>query len=291
MATVQIDNFQTVKRDLTDLITNISPTKTPVLTMLGKNSRKAINTIVETMQDSLAAAAENAHVDGSTFQEVEHVPPGVTQGYVQTFLKNIIVPDTLQDVQIQGMKKAYQYFSKKAMKEIALDMEKALISQSPQGPAQPRKLTGMTAAITTNVLDAAGAAPLTEEMFNDLLQAIWDEGGDPGVVLVNSAQKRVISNFTGGTVRNLEAKDRTMFMGIDRLVTDFGDVDVVLTRYLPHSEVLAIDPSLWELAWLKRAQHTPLGKDGDRTRGQIVARLALGCREEKGNAYYKGLTF
>lgn len=290
MAMVQVDNFSTVKRDLTDLITNISPTKTPVLTMLGKNSRKAINTIVETMQDSLADAAENAHVDGSNFVEVEHTPPSVTQSYAQNFIKNIIVPDTLQDVQTYGMKKAYQYFSKKAMKELALDMEMALISQSPQGPAQPRKLTGMTSAITTNVLDAAGASPLTEEMFNDLLQAAWDQGSEPSVVLVNSAQKRVISNFTGGTVKNLDAKDKKLFMGVDWLDTDFGEVKVVLTRYLAQSEVLAIDPNLWELAWLKRAKHNPLGKMGDNTRGQIVARLALGCREEKGNAYYKGLT-
>lgn len=291
MATVQIDDFQTVKRDLTDLITNISPTKTPVLTMLGKNSRKAINTIVETMQDSLADAAENAHVDGSNFVEVEHTPPGVTQSYAQNFIKYVVVPDTLQDVQIQGMKKAYQYFSKKAMKELALDMEMALVSQTPQGPAQPRKLTGMTAAITTNVLDAGGAEALTEDLFNDLLQAAWNQGGEPSVVLVNSSQKRVISQFTGGTVKNLDAKDKKLVMGVDWLDTDFGEVKVVLTRYLAQSAVLAIDPSLWELAWLKRVKHEPMGKQGDNTRGMLVGRLALGCREEKGNAYYKGLTF
>ena len=259
--------------------------------MLAKNSRKAINTIVETMQDSLADAAENAHVDGSNFVEVAHTPPSVTQSYAQNFLKYVVVPDTLQDVQIQGMKKAYQYFSKKAMKELALDMEMALIRQAPQGPAPaPQAHRHMTSAITTNVLDAANASPLTEDMFNDLLQAAWDKGSEPSVVLVNSAQKRVISQFTGGTVKNLDAKDKKLVMGIDWLDTDFGEVKVVLTRYLAQSEVLAIDPNLWELAWLKRAAHTPLGKEGDNTRGMIVARLALGCREEKGNAYYKGLT-
>ncbi|MCB2226671.1 MAG: DUF5309 domain-containing protein [Desulfarculaceae bacterium] len=291
MATVHVDDFSTVKRDLTDLITNISPTATPLLTMLGKKSRKAINTLVETMQDSLADAAENAHVDGSTFSEVEHTPPGVTQSYAQNFLKWVIVPDTLQDVQIQGMKKAYTYFSKKAMKEIARDIEKALMSQVPQGPQQPRKLTGLTSAITTNVIDAGGAEPLTEDGFNDLLQLAWDEGGEPSVVFVNSIQKRVISQFTGGTVKNIDAAKKKLVLGVDYLDTDFGEVKVVPTRYLAHSEMLAIDPNLWELAWLRRVEHVPMAKDGDRTRGMIRGRLALGAKEEKGNAFYKGLTY
>ena len=291
MATVHVDDFSTVKRDLTDLITNISPTATPVLTMLGKHSRKAINTLVETMQDSLADAAENAHVDGSTFSEVEHTPPGVTQSYAQNFIKWLIVPDTLQDVQIHGMKKAYTYFSKKAMKEMARDMEMALVSQVPQGPQQPRKLTGMTSAITTNVIDAGDAAPLTEDAFNDLLQMAWDEGGEPSVVLVNSIQKRVISQFTGGTVKNIDASKKKLVIGVDYLDTDFGEVKVVLSRYLAHSEMLAIDPNLWELAWLRRVEHVPLSKEGDNTRGMIRGRLALGSKEEKGNAYYKGLTY
>lgn len=284
---IAVSDVTTRKRDLADVIVNITPTKTPVLTMLG--DRTAINTLVETQRDELAAAAENAHNDGTTWQETTEVPPGVDQGYVQNFLTWVLVPDTLQDVQIHGMKKAYSYFSQKKLKEHARDIERALILQNPQGPAEPRKLKGMVYAITSNVLDGAGTAELTEDRFNNLLQAADDEGGEPSVVLTNSKQKRVISQFTGGSVKNLDAKAKKIIIAVDIVETDFGTVKIVRERFLGHDKLIAMDPSLWKLAWLRRTEHVPLPKDGDRTRGMIRSRLGLSCGQEKGNAYYKGL--
>lgn len=285
---IAVSDVTTRKRDLADIIVNITPEKTPVLTMLG--DRKAINTLVETQKDELAAASENAHNDGRVWQETTEAPPGVDQTYVQNFLNWVLVPDTLQDVQIHGMKKAYTYFTNKKLKEHARDIELALTTQEPQGPAEPRKLKGMTHTITSNVLDGEGAAGLTENRFNNLLQAADDEGGEPSVVLTNSSQKRLISQFTGGTVKNLDAKSKKIIIAVDIIETDFGTVKIVRTRYLGQGELIAMDPELWKLAWLRRTEHVPLPKDGDRTRGMIRSRLSLACGQEKGNAYYKGLT-
>ena len=52
----------TNREDLTDVITNISPSDTPITTMIGKTKAKA--TYHEIPEDELAAAAVNAHIEG-----------------------------------------------------------------------------------------------------------------------------------------------------------------------------------------------------------------------------------
>ena len=55
-------NEPTNREDLTDVVTNISPTQTPITSMIGKT--KANATYHEFPQDVLADAAANAHVEG-----------------------------------------------------------------------------------------------------------------------------------------------------------------------------------------------------------------------------------
>lgn len=289
MAQIAVSSVTTIKRDLSDIIANISPKKTPMLNML--TAGKAINTLHETQKDELAAAAENANNDGAVWVEGAETPPTVDYSYVQNFLKWVLVPDTLQDVQIHGMKKAYKYFSKKKLAEMGRDVERAITIEEGSGPAEPRKLNGMTSAISSNVIDGAGSAPLTEDRFLNLLQLADDEGGEPDVVLTNSRQKRVISGFSGWATKNINAGDKKVTFAVDVIDTDFGVVRIVRTRYLGHDKLLAVQTDLWKLAWLHRIEHLPLPKDGDRTRGMIRGRLALGCHQEKGNSYYKGLTY
>ena len=54
-------NEPTNREDLTDVVTNISPTQTPITSMIGKS--KANATYHEFPQDVLADAAANAHVE------------------------------------------------------------------------------------------------------------------------------------------------------------------------------------------------------------------------------------
>ena len=77
MAMLRTYDVATNKEDLSDIVTNISPEDTPVLTMLG--STKAKNTLHETQKDALAAAGENAQLEGVDFtDEVQHKPAGWT---------------------------------------------------------------------------------------------------------------------------------------------------------------------------------------------------------------------
>jgi len=58
MATYTTYNQIGIKEDISDIISNISPTTTPFLSSIGKESVK--NTLYQWQEDSLSATAENA---------------------------------------------------------------------------------------------------------------------------------------------------------------------------------------------------------------------------------------
>lgn len=290
MAVLQSYQVQTNAEDLSEIITNISPKKTPLLTAL--QSVTAHNRIHEVQKDSLniPTTNSNAWLEGVDFQSEEQVMPSRVPTYPQIFRKHPHVSGTQQAVRTVGIKDSYSYQVTKKLKEIALNIELAAVQGigSPGSETIPRTMTGALSWITSNAL--AGEQPdgdkLTEEMFNDLMQTTWDEGGDPDYVYCNGALKRQISSFTAGTTRTVEAGSKKLVAVVDVYEGDFGIQRVVAHRFVPAKTFMALEHDLWAFAWLRKTNHEPLAKTGDAVRGMITAEVALECREEKGNGKY-----
>ena len=271
------------REDLSDLITNISPEDTPFFKMAPKT--KATNTYHETQKDSLADAAENAQLEGWNIGDVTHTTPDRVGGYSQILIKDVEVSDTQKAVNQAGVKNAYDYQVTKRLKEIARDIEFALIKGTGAvGDAtHARKIKGVMAWMSTNATDNAGTTALTEEGYNDMLQAVWQSGGHPDVTLVNGTLKRDFSGFTAGSTKNVDSKSKKLIASVDVYESDFGLQKIVLERYINNDDVAILEKDLWEVAFLRKTKHVPLAKVGDSTRGYVLAELALVARNEAGN--------
>jgi hypothetical protein len=57
---------------------------------------------------------------------------------------------------------------------------------------------------------------------------------------------------------------------VDRLVSDFGDFNVVLNRHMPKDAILIVDLDQVEIATLRPVFFQELAKTGDYTKGQII---------------------
>lgn len=283
MALLTTYDVSTNKEDLSDIITNISPVDTPLLTMLP--SSKAINTTHSTQKDSLATAGANAQVQGVQFSSDAQGMPGKVDSYTQIFAKWPYVTDTQRAVQTHGIKDAYNYQVTKKLNELANDIERALIVEAGAigDASNAAHLNGTMAAITTNSTDKTGTTALTEIGYNTTLQGIWSPGGHPDVTLVNGSLKRTISGFTAGSDKNIEASTKKVINTVEIYESDFGVQRIVLERYINTDDVALLEKDLWAVAWLRKTKHTPLAKDGDRTRGQIIAELTLEARNEAGS--------
>lgn len=292
MSVLQTYQVTTNREDLTDVITNITPKKTPFLSLVQET--KAYNTLHENMVDDLDVPTANVgSIEGADFVEEDQQSPTRQGSYTQIFKEHPKVSDTQLAVKNAGVKNLYNYNVTLKTKKLALRIEFACIrgigNSGASGTA--RKIMGALEWTSTNTASGTGAGEIyTQSKHNNLLETIWAEGGDPDITFVNGTLKRVISGFTDGVTKNLEAKNKRMIAVVNVYEGDFGIQRIIGHRYMPANTVAHLEQDKWALAWLRKTKHTPLAKTGDSTRGQIVAEVALECRNELANGKYENVT-
>src|SRR5688572_15917581 len=119
------NQVSTMVEDVTDLITNVDYESTPFFSSLGES--QAHNTLHQWLTDTYADSADNAAAEGNDLVFTDVTPPPRSPNIVQLFQKDIRVSNTEQRVAHHGMGDPYTYQLQKKMKELARDIEKALI--------------------------------------------------------------------------------------------------------------------------------------------------------------------
>ncbi len=274
------------REDLSNIITNIAITETPIYSMFGRE--KATATYHEWLEDDLRAPKDNALVEGGDYSVEAPQARDRKGNYTQIFVQAYGVTKTQEAVLKAGVKSEIAYQMAKAMKEIARDVEKAYITNAAAvaGDAStPRKLGGIPAQISTNVLDNSGTKrDLTETLFNDAVQQAWESGGDPNTAVVCGKHKRIISGFTAGLTKNIDAKDKRLVNAIDVYESDFGLIRIIADRWMDTDKLFILSKEYWKTAYLRPFAQDDLQPQGSRKEKVIEGELTLVGRAEKANA-------
>ena len=314
--TVPTGTFQTaqqigLREDLEDIIYDISPTETPFATMISKGKAKA--TYHEWQTDALDSAAANAAIEGDDATTNTAVPTVRLRNYCQILTKTVRVSGTAEAVDKAGRDSEMAYQVRKRMEELKRDLEYAMVrnqsSSGGNGSSTAARLAGVESWIATNKTSvgtgtsqttpgfASGtvAAPtdstvtgtLTEAALKSVIQAVWNAGGDPKVLMVGPATKSKISTaFSGVATRYRDVpagKQAQVISGVDLYVSDFGSHRIVPNRFMRDLNILCLDMDYWELARLRPLFMTPLAKTGDSDRKQMLMEVTLVSRNEKAN--------
>jgi len=278
--------------DLSSLITMVSPADTPLLSAFKRGS--ATQTKHEWIEDVLASPATNKHLEGSDAINDALAARTRLDNECQIFRKTIQVSDTTQAVDVVGVDNEYAYQSQKKLKELALDIEYALLVSEKQARSASTEgeLGGVKAAITTEAWDLE-AEPFTEDALNDAIEGAWQNGGNVTKVFCSSHDKRAISGFAGpnSTYRTQPVReDRRLINTVDVYESDFGTVEIHPHRLISYSDtasknyLLVLDMQYWTTAWLRPIKHSDLAKTGSSKRGMFEGELTLEARAEKASA-------
>ena len=292
--TVPTNTFQTYqavgnREDLIDVITNISPVDTWVTSSTGNTRATAV--LHEWQTDALAAAAANAVIEGDDASAAAVTPTVRVTNYCQILRKVWQVTDTQNAVQKAGRASESDYQKMKALKELARDIEYALVintAAASGASGTARTLKGIQGWIATNVTTGTATADeaLTENMLNDNLQIIWAAGGFPSTVLAGAFQKRTISGFSVNT-RDIDAADQRVVRSVDIYKSDFGEITIRLHQQvnttIPSILLILGDMSLWNKAWLRPVNAEQLARSGSSLKFMAEAELTLESRQEKGS--------
>jgi len=248
---------------------------------------RASSTYHEWLVDVLEARGTKTTVEGSDTAYSDITAPTRKANYVQQMEVTWQISDMAIATTHAGMKDLLVYEITRAAKVFKNSLEyDAFQSTSASGSEGVKAtMTGAMAFVTTNSTDNATAA-LTESIYNDMCQTIWEAGGDPSETFVGGYLKRVISSFTANsTRRNIDAEDKRLVNAIDIYSSDFGVQKIYLSRDInsgaDDADVLISDPAMWKMAWLINPHKEDRAKTKSATNGVICGAATLVCLQEK----------
>lgn len=289
-----------IREDLQEQFSMISPEETPFMTAGGMKS--VDNTLFEWPVVDLAAP------DGTNRVPEGEQAPATDAGtlalrmsnYTQISDKKVVTSHTSEavDAAAEDIQKIAEQVALK-MREMKRDCEVMLTQNIAADPgagvgATTRVSAGLGAFLRTNTIrEAGGADPtlsgttqgypnaaatpgtapaaLTEDNFNQIITDCWTAGGTPTMALVHSGNKRLISStFTGASTRYKDAIDKRLVAAIDIYTSDFGELQIVPTRFMEPTDgnggdnwpVYVLDPEYYRVAWLDEVKQKPLAETG-----------------------------
>lgn len=296
------------REDLADIIYDISPLDTPFMSNISRGKASAVFT--EWQTDGLAAAsADNAVAEGEDASTSTASPTVRLGNYTQIMTKVPRVSGTLRAVNTAGRRDEYTYQVAKRGKEIKRDIESAFCSNNAAvagSATNARKLAGLgswlwdntvakgasattptvTSGAPTTGPTAGTAGTFTEDDLKTLLEALWNDGGDPDVVMMDSTDKKLASAFSGIATQyrdNQQTGPAVLIGSADVYVSDWGQVQFVANRFQAAATVFALELDMWEAAYLRPIQQNALAKTGDSDRAQLITEVTLCAKEPKAN--------
>lgn len=296
-----------VREDLADIISNITPTDTPFLSMCKKV--KAENTYFEWQTEALNAAGSNAQIEGDDVTSfAAAIQPTRVGNRTQISSKNMIISGTAEAVTKAGRKSELARQIMLRGKELKKDQEYALtqnttaVTGNASTARQTRGLEGWVA--TNNSVGGTGSAPVpssntapvdgtarafTETLLKDVIQQCYTSGGNPDVLMVGPSQKQTASTFTGNATRFKKAEDGELHAAIDVYVSDFGTLKIVPNRIQRARTAFLLQSDMWQVAELRSYRVENLAKTGDAEKRLLLVEYGLRAENEAASGAIRDL--
>jgi hypothetical protein len=156
--------------------------------------------------------------------------------------------------------------------------------------SEGRAAGGFRQFITNNSTNVASAA-LTRDHIDDLLQAIFDDGGDPDLILCGAFGQRKINSFYEGfiTTERSEALGGNM---ITKLMNPISgrNLDVVVDRACPTDEMWILESDKIAYYPFDPFFYEDLAKVGDADVGQVVGEYGFVCQADTHHGFLYGIS-
>ena len=280
-----------IKENVSDVITNLSPRKTPFQSAIG--SEKVTQPLFQWQEDSLRAAAANAAVEGADATDITATPTVMRNNYTQIFTETVKVSDRADVVATYGRKKEFAYQLAKSAAQVKRDLEFVMINAQAKAAGNSSTASTMDSfqkqCDPTTIIRPATNGPLTEALLTTALQTAYTNGADPSRIQVTPSNSVVLAGFASaaGRYRTLEgnSKDaKTIVNVVNLYVSPFGEQKVEINRFLKGGNTIIFEPSMWTKATLRPWERKDLAKTGDASKAMILGEFSLKHKNFLGSA-------
>lgn len=299
MATMESYDQVGKKEDISDIITNISPTKTPFLSMIGTES--IWNIVHQWQEDSLQNVSSTAQVEGAAAPAAVWQPTVMRSNTTQIFINVAQTSGTTDAVKTYGRAKELAYQLSLRSAENKRNLEYTFVgtgqASSAGNDSTARQMAGAQAQIDSTVTlyannnggtfgtNGTGTAALTETMVLTVCEQLYQNGAEPNVLMIKPGDALKVAAFTSasGRTKFIQNDDKKVVNVVDVYVTPFSSegLKVVLNRFQATADAFIFEPDMWKRLVLRNWFRETLAKTGDFTSVQIVGEFSLKHRNYK----------
>ena len=198
------------------------------------------------------------------------------------------------------------------------DIEKSLFKNEARSGSDPRKAGKLISWITNVSISATGTPSaaatgdgtdtasftgtdraLALSQIDAVMQACYEDGGNPSMLVVSPANKVAFSGLSSGSVATNQItmtanapKEAAIIGSVALYLSDFGTLNVTIDRQLGNGTVFLLDPDFYSIGHLpgRMFSSTEVAPTGDAKKFAIVSEWTLIVKAPKAHGYVGDLT-
>ena len=299
---------QANREDLSDIIYNIDPFDTPMMTAAGR--RNVSNIVFDWQTEALPAVSVTGELEGFELTRSASTPTVRVSDVCQINARDATVSGTQDAANPAGKRKELAHQIALVGKALKRDCESVLFGTDQVkdlGDATTiRATTGLINWLATNSVDGVGGADpvqsagtavtdgtqviFTEAMLNDCIQLCYESGAEPSLLFVGPYNKRIVSTFVGRANSRQMIAAKKVVNSVTMYASDFGDLKVLPTRWIRPRDAFLMDPRYFKVAYYRNFQRSALGRIGDATTELILTEYGLQVDNEAAHGVIRDLT-
>lgn len=227
-----------------------------------------------------------ARLEGAESHGLGYTVRSTNYNHTQIMQREVKVSRSQNQISQYGIREEFDYQSNKAIPHLMRLIEKGVYkgTRSAGSSAAPRSFGGLGTFVTNNAINS-GSAAVTQAKFENALKAAYLDGGKPSKAFVSPTNMQVIKNFyDSASFLRVDTKEKTVGMTIEKIITPYGTVDLIMDRWAPDATIYILDPEHVGFITYYPFTSEPLAKTGDYQRGEVVGEFTLCVRMDKAHA-------
>lgn len=212
--------------------------------------------------------------------------------YTSIFQKGLKVTGSMQAIDQYGISDELAYQGAKALPERLKRVNRMLYHgiRAAGSASTPRSAGGLPTFITTNSVNAGGT--IVKADVDDAMEKAYGYGGYPDVLVLNHGPTKDLKDVidTSSFVRVNQEEDKIGTRPVRRVVTQFGEVEVLMDRHCPVAKAYVLDSSKAGVYTLRPFAFYGIARTGDSEKNELIGEFSFLVANEKAHAYIYGIT-
>lgn len=297
------------REDLASTIYNIDPVDTPVMTAIGR--RSVSNRTFDWQTESLPVVDTTPREEGFELSRSASTATVRVKNVAQINSRDATVSGSQEASDAAGKRSEMAHQMALNAKALKRDIETALCSSQAldygTSGSPTRKTRGILHWIATNVDKPSGVTlpatettayptiasgslrEFTEAMLGNAMQAAYDKGAEPSMLVCRPDLKRQITGFKGRDTTQVLVNKTEVSNVVDVYASDFGRLKVVPSRWVPLNTVLLLNPEYVAMANYRNFQTQDIAKVGDADTKLILCEWGVEMKNEAAHAAIIGV--